>query len=225
MKAHGVVLQWVTDELASGRLHIGDHLPSERALSEQLGVARSGVREAFRVLEVLGAIRSSTGSGPSSGTIVTATPEQGLSMAIRLQLATRQVDAYDTVQLRILLESWCAQQADSARGNWAEALRILDRMDEPDLDAESFLQLDAEFHVVCSAAAENPLVSTLMEALRLTIAEQTLERAKSVEGWPMLATRLQEEHRAILASLKQGENERAAELLRAHISGYYEATE
>ncbi len=79
MKAHEVVMTWVTDELSSGRLRIGDRLPGERALAETLGVSRASLREALRVLEALGAIRSSTGSGPNAGTIVTAAPEQALS--------------------------------------------------------------------------------------------------------------------------------------------------
>ncbi|KAB1640700.1 FadR/GntR family transcriptional regulator [Gulosibacter chungangensis] len=224
MKAHEIVLEWVTDELRSGRLHVGDHLPSERALSQTLEVSRSAIREAFRVLEVLGTIRTSTGSGPSSGTIITATPEQGLSRSLNLQIATRQVEAYDMVQLRILLETWCAKNADPALGDWDAAEQVLDRMDDPSLDIPTFLRLDTEFHVICSGAASNPLVSIMMDALRLSISDQTQARAQAVEDWEDLAPKLRGEHRAIFAALKSGENEHAATLLEQHITGYYERT-
>src|SRR5688500_17922536 len=54
MKAHETVMGWVTAELQSGRLSIGDHLPGERALAETLHVSRGSLREALRVLEALG---------------------------------------------------------------------------------------------------------------------------------------------------------------------------
>ncbi|KYG92390.1 GntR family transcriptional regulator [Metasolibacillus sp. FSL H7-0170] len=41
----------------------GDKLPSERVLSEQLGVGRSSVREALRSLELLGLIETRHGGG------------------------------------------------------------------------------------------------------------------------------------------------------------------
>lgn len=101
-------MEWVTEELRSGRLHIGDHLPGERALAEALQVSRSSLREALRVLEALGTIRTATGSGPRSGTIITASPEQALTLALNLQLATSQVEHHHVYEMRLLLESWAA---------------------------------------------------------------------------------------------------------------------
>ena len=66
-RAWQVVLESIERDLLDGRLRPGDHLPGERALSADLGVGRSSVREALRVLEVLGLIRTATGSGPNSG--------------------------------------------------------------------------------------------------------------------------------------------------------------
>ena len=85
-------MAWVTEELTSGRLRIGDRLPGERTLAETLEVSRASLREALRVLEALGVIRSATGSGPNAGTIVTAAPAQALSLALNLQLATSHVE-------------------------------------------------------------------------------------------------------------------------------------
>ena len=214
-------MNWVTGELSSGRLRIGDHLPSERALAETLKVSRSSLREALRVLEALGAIQAATGSGPRSGTIITAAPEQALALALNLQLATSHVEHSHVYEVRLLLESWAAEHSDPAGADWDSADRLLKLMNDPDITIPDFLQLDAEFHVLVSRAAGNPLISTLMDAMRTSIADHTLARAQALPDWEKTATRLRSEHQAILKSLRGGERIKAAEILRQHIRGYY----
>ena len=225
MKAHETVMNWVTEELKSGRLGIGDHLPSERALAETLGVSRSSLREALRVLEALGSISSATGSGPRSGTIITAVPEQALSLSLTLQLATSQVGHHDVFEARLLLGGWAARHSLPERGDWDSAEKLLTIMDDPELPLEEFLNLDAQFHAVLSRAASNPLISTLMDALRTSVADHTVARAQTLPDWRATATRLQAEHRAILTALREHRAEEAAELLHRHITGYYEETQ
>lgn len=224
MKAHEVVTAWVTEELRSGRLRVGDRLPSERALAETLDVSRNSLREAMRVLEALGTIRTATGSGPTSGTIITAAPAQALTLALNMQLATRQVSHAHIYEMRLLLESWAVAHGAAEHADWSLVDTILDRMEETPLALSHFLALDAEFHVALSHAASNPLISTMMEALRTAIADHTLDRARALPEWEETARRLRSEHRAIAQALRAGETARAVELMRAHITGYYEET-
>lgn len=225
LRAHETVLAWVTGELESGRLHIGDHLPPERTLAETLGVSRSSLREAIRVLEALGTVQSARGSGPRSGTMITAAPEQAMALALNLQLATDQLQYRDILEVRLMLETAAARRVDDAHADWAAPARLLDRMEASGLGLEEFLRLDAEFHVLMSRAAANPLVSTLMDALRLAINDHTLARARGVADWAGLSQRLRREHREIFDALRAGEGDRAATLLEAHILGYYADTE
>ncbi|QTX03509.1 FadR/GntR family transcriptional regulator [Agromyces archimandritae] len=225
MKAHEAVMKWVTDELTSGRLHIGDRLPGERQLAETLQVSRNSLREALRVLEALGTIRTSTGSGPQSGTMITADPEQALTLALNLQLATSHVGHDHIYEVRLLLETWAAAHSDPELGDWEQAGHLLERMDDPALSLEDFLQLDAEFHVTASRSAANPLISTLMEALRLSIFDHTVSRAKALPDWSATSERLRAEHRAVYEALRAGDAEEAAILLERHIRGYYLETQ
>lgn len=224
MKVHETVMDWVTAELRSGRLAIGDHLPGERALAETLQVSRGSLREALRVLEALGTIRTATGSGPRSGTIVTAAPEQALALALNMQLATRHVEHAHIYEVRLLLEAWAAAHAEVDAADLAAAEQLLERMDEPGLPVPEFLRLDAQFHATLSRAAGNPLISTLMDALRSSIADHTLARAQALPDWTATAGRLRAEHRAILEHVRDGDREGAAQLLREHIEGYYRET-
>ena len=92
-RAWQIVLERIEADLLDGRLAPGDRLPPERELAARLGVGRSSVREALRVLEVLGLIRTGTGSGPTSGAIIIATPRGGMSALLRLQVAAQRLPA------------------------------------------------------------------------------------------------------------------------------------
>ncbi|HEY3509661.1 MAG TPA: GntR family transcriptional regulator, partial [Kribbella sp.] len=79
MKNYELVLHRVEADLAAGRLRVGGRLPGERALAEQLGISRPSVREAVRVLEAMGVVRTATGSGPEAGTVIVAEPVSPLT--------------------------------------------------------------------------------------------------------------------------------------------------
>ena len=85
-RAWQIVLEKIESDLLNGTLAPGDRLPPERELAATLGVGRSSVREALRVLEVMGLIRTGTGSGPNAGAIIIATPQGGMSALLRLSL-------------------------------------------------------------------------------------------------------------------------------------------
>ena len=57
------VVEKLKASISSGELQPGDPLPSERRLMDDFGVSRSSLREAFRVLELLGLIESIPGKG------------------------------------------------------------------------------------------------------------------------------------------------------------------
>src|SRR5437667_137685 len=49
--------------ISEGRLRPGDHLPPERELAERFGVSRTSVRDAIRVLELMGLLEPRQGEG------------------------------------------------------------------------------------------------------------------------------------------------------------------
>ncbi|MCZ2264586.1 FadR/GntR family transcriptional regulator, partial [Isoptericola sp. QY 916] len=57
MRTHERVLAHLEEGIAAGRWGLGERLPGERALAEDLGVSRPSVREAIRVLDALGIVR------------------------------------------------------------------------------------------------------------------------------------------------------------------------
>ncbi|MEV0678843.1 FCD domain-containing protein [Actinosynnema sp. NPDC050436] len=223
MDGYAAVLRHVEDQLASGRLGVGGQLPAERQLAEQLGLSRPTVREAIRVLQALGVVRSGVGSGPAAGTTVIADPAGGLGTALRLHLATRRLPLADLVGTRVMIEGHSARAAalapDPAELDRAAAL--LDRMDHPDLDADAFHQLDADFHVALTAAAGNAVNTAVMAALRDAIHTTVLDAVAALPDWPRTATRLRREHRAVLRAVRAGDGDTAANRVTRHVEGFY----
>lgn len=228
VKNYELVLHRVEADLAAGRLRIGGRLPGERVLAEQLGISRPSVREAVRVLEAMGVVRTATGSGPEAGAVIVAEPVSPLTAVLRLHLATNHLPMGDVVQTRLLLESWAAREAAERRvepGELEVAEELLDRMDRPGLSPEEFHLLDAEFHVALSGLAGNVLIAAVMASLRSAIHEYVLAAVPNLPDWEATTVGLRAEHRAILTAVRTGQPDRAAELVTAHIRGFYQAAQ
>ncbi|MET4637768.1 FCD domain-containing protein [Mycetocola sp. 2940] len=225
-RAWQVVLESIERDLLDGRLRPGDHLPGERALSADLGVGRSSVREALRVLEVLGLIRTATGSGPNSGAIIVALPGGGMSSLMRLQVAATGFAVADIVKTRLVLETAVAAElADaSPRPDLTASADLLDAMESRALPAAEFLALDAQFHLALAEASGNQVIAATMAGLRSSIERYVRQGAATLPSWPETSARLMREHRSILAAIESGEAASARELVHAHISGYYAET-
>ncbi|WP_353113846.1 GntR family transcriptional regulator [Microbacterium sp.] len=223
-RAWRTVLEHIERDLIEGRLGPGDRLPSERDLSADLGVGRSSVREALRVLEVMGLIRTATGSGPQAGAIVIATPSGGMQALLRLQVAAQGFPLADVVQTRLVLESAVAQAlaADGER-DLSAAHRILDAMDVPHLTAPEFLALDAQLHLALAEASGNSVIAATMAGLRSAIESYVLEGSARIDDWSAMAERLRAEHRQLVTAIDAGDAASADALVRTHITGYYTA--
>ena len=223
MRAHEMVLERIERDLSNGTLALGDRLPGERTLADGLSVSRSSVREAIRVLEAMGVVRTAVGSGPDSGAVVIADPAVSIGSALRLHVATKFLPVGDVVSTRILLESWALRETAARRPipDLTNVEQMLGAMDDPDVTPEEFHRLDANFHVGLCALAGNVVVEAMMTSLRDSIHGYVMAGVPLLEDWSAVATKLRCEHRGIVAALRRGHGTRAAELVRAHIDGYF----
>jgi GntR family transcriptional regulator, transcriptional repressor for pyruvate dehydrogenase complex len=226
-RAYQSVLQRVEADLSAGRLSIGDRLPGERVLADQLGVSRASVREALRILDALGVVRSAAGSGPDAGAVVIANPSAGLTSALRLHLASSHLLVDDIVGTRVLLETWAVRETATAAdaSDLQRAQELLIRMDDAGIGPAEFHRLDADFHLELTALAGNALITAIMASLRGSIEGYVLAAVQRLPDWPAMARRLRREHHNILAAARAGAADRAAVLLRRHIEGFHRSTQ
>lgn len=225
-KSYDTVLQDIERRLRTGELAIGDRLPGERAMAQDYAISRASVRDAVRILSVLGVVRSAPGSGPDSGTQIIAEPSLGLSNALRLHMASSSLAAEDVIETRELLECWGAREAarrlDGSDPSRTEHLHeLLHRMDADGISAEEFHLLDTQFHTELTALSGNAVIETIMGSLRDAIRTYVMEGVARLESWEDVADGLRAEHRAILQAVDAGDGDEAARLVAAHIRGFY----
>ncbi|MDO5066518.1 MAG: GntR family transcriptional regulator [Propionibacteriaceae bacterium] len=150
--------------IATGALRCGDPLPSEAELCEQLGVSRSSLREAQRMLTVAGALEARPGSRCTVSTMGPGEILQGLEMVIPLLPLDRYLEL---LPLREVLEGHAAAQAaarlsDAGREHVVALASRLAALD-PGPEAQ---QLDNDFHAAIVNGGQDPLIATLLEIMR-----------------------------------------------------------
>lgn len=247
-RAWRAVLEHVERRLLDGDLRTGERLPGERALAADLGVGRSSVREAVRVLEAMGLIRTASGSGPNAGAIIIATPGGAMSALMRLQVAAHGFPVGDIVRTRLILETAVAGDLAERAGaagpadvrnlaldaapataptpapDLAAACRLLDAMDAIDLAPDEFLALDAAFHLALAEASGNQVVTATMAGLRSGIEGYALDGLARIDDWHATSARLRGEHRSIVEAIRAADAAAARTRIHDHISGYYAET-
>lgn len=226
-RTYTVILDWLEEQLRSEAIAVGDKLPSERDLAERFSISRASVREAIRVLDAMGLVRSSTGSGPRAGAIVISEPSSALAWALRMHVATSALPVRDIVHTRIVLETQAAREAagapDSQRRSEVleQAAQLLDTMDDPELPSEKFHAYDAQFHILLTSLADNVVVETVMSSLRQATIGYVTEMMTQLGEWEDIKRTLQSHHREILRAVTARNADEAAPALRNHILWFY----
>lgn len=222
-RTYELVIEAIEDQIMTGSLTVGDALPPERELASKLGVSRPAVREAFRVLEGQGVLRSVVGGGPSAGTFVAALPGEALTRFLRLHLALANFKVADVIEARVTLES--SSVALAAQNPQADAMgkvrRAMDEMSAQD-DRRAFNAADTAFHSAIADASGNGLVRDMTVAIRNAMRGPILEALEAADDWPALRETLLEEHRAILDAIESGDTVKAAAVSEKHIREAYD---
>jgi GntR family transcriptional repressor for pyruvate dehydrogenase complex len=214
-----LVIDAVEEQIMAGSLTVGDPLPAERDLASKLGVSRASVREALRVLESLGVVRSSGGSGRGAGTFIAAMPSAALTRFLRLHVALANFSIDEVTETRIQLERsssiLAASRAD--KDSLAAINAQLAMMDTPGISIDVFNDADTAFHVAIAQAAGNQLFSDLTGAIRTSLRASIFASFNQVDDPQELMSQLQSQHHQIMDAISAGRTEEAARVTEEHI--------
>jgi DNA-binding FadR family transcriptional regulator len=221
-RAFDDIVDQVERAVLSGELHPGDRLPRERELCTQFGVGRAALREALRTLEERGIVETKVGQ---AGGIFICTPDPAMAgRTLSALILFGGADVRELAEFRISFEAetarWAARRATEQ--DVAALRRIADRLSaltaaHPDA-GRTFTELDLAFHKQIAVASGNRIRVAVLAALT-----GSLSRAVASIESSMTADLLREEAedvRAVVAAVAAGDEDRASELLRDHVTRF-----
>jgi DNA-binding FadR family transcriptional regulator len=161
---HQMVVERLRDAIAQGHLAIGERLPSERELCEQLGVSRTIVREAMRVLASQGILTVHQGR---HAVVAADLSTEYLRPMRRLIEETRRETFDDFLDARLILETASAERAaqfatDRELDAMAATLEAY-RRSLPNSTAAG--QAHASFHIAVADASHNLFLARMLKLL------------------------------------------------------------
>ncbi len=211
------VVKQIEQLVLRGILRPGDRLPSERELSERLGVSRPSLREAVAELQNRGLLATRAGAGIYVADVLGSAFSPAL-----IELLSAHDDAiFDYIDFRKDLEGIAAERA-AIHGSDTD-LKVIDtifrkmevahRKRNPSDEAE----LDAEFHLAIIEASHNVILLHMMRAsfdlLRQGVFYNRQQMFKNRTTRDMLL----DQHRAINEGIQAREPSQAKAAVTAHL--------
>ncbi|WP_424982559.1 FadR/GntR family transcriptional regulator [Maritalea sp. S77] len=184
------VAEAIKDWVVEKGLKAGDRLPSEPEMIEQFGMAKGTIREAMRILEAQGLVRTRT--GPGGGSFVHEVSKQRARALLGNYFYFKDLTIADIYELRCTLEP---QLAASLAGKLSD--EFLDQLEEniasypepaqtADEEREQHIA-SLRFHALLATQSRNKLLAFLIDFMTNMLADLTVYRKlynpPNVELW------------------------------------------
>ena len=158
-----LVMNRIKEALINQELKPGDYLPTENELMEKLGVSKTSIREAIKMLQALGVLEMKRGQGTrirnnSSGDMIDP---------LIFQLILQSGRSPDVVELRMMYEpAYTLLAMQNAREEDIDAIReSSDHFRMAVQNGEQTVEDDLNFHLSILNATHNPFVIRIGETI------------------------------------------------------------
>ena len=193
-----VVFNTLRDAILTGKLVPGERL-MENQLADKLGVSRTPVREALRMLEL--------------ENLVELVPRKGAQV-----LDMSEKDIVNILEVRSALEGLATSVACKKMSK--EDLQQLKNLEVDfekavaENDVEHFVDIDEDFHDLIFAATENDKLINIFRNLRIQLYRYRMAQAKNNET--SMST-IVAHHRSIIRAIENHDSEEGASIAQGHI--------
>ncbi len=205
-----LVVAKITESIVGGEYRPGEFLPNEEGLCRSLGVSRSILREATRVLAYRGLLEIRQGRGT-----VVRIPKQDVSEeSLSIFLRANRVSFERLMEVRMPIEIEIARLAAlRRREEHLSAMReLLRRMAENPTDLKASVEADGDFHQALVKATDNPLVGIILNSV-----VQFLRESRTLTiGFAGFEKAIRE-HTAIYNAVKAKDAAQAARCMEKHM--------
>lgn len=198
-----VVFQTLRNAILKGELKPGERL-MEMHLASQLGVSRTPIREAIRMLE-------------QEGLAITI-PRKGAQVA---QMTEKDLE--DVLEIRDALDELAVTKACGTITDGAldELEHTMIRFEEAvkNGNVREIVEADEDFHDVIYRATDNPKLETIVNNLREQMYRYRYEYVKDNAVYEQLI----EEHSMIMEGLRRKDQEYVKAIMHTHLNNQVEA--
>ena len=200
----------IRELIERGGFDIGDRLPPERELAQQLGVSRPSLREALIALDVEGTVEIRSGSG----VYVNSQPERSTRATAALGESPTEL-----MQARAALEGTvvalaCARVTPAAL---AQLRACVDGMRQEIGRRRTPLEFDRQFHLTIAEMSGNSVMQRLVVELfddrHSPISTKLRSRYENMRTWNAAL----KEHEAILHAIEARDPLAAQAAMRSHL--------
>jgi DNA-binding FadR family transcriptional regulator len=206
------VVNEIQKQILEGGLPPGTMLPSERELCEQLGVSRTALREAVRMLVTKGLLETR----PGVGTVVKQIGSNQISESISFMLnQDKNLTLIHLHNVRRVLEVEIARLAavNSNAENITRLREITAEMFAALGEYEEFSLLDAEFHRTLAESTQNPLLPVLLDSIRDLFVDVLMQ----IQIYSHQVEVTLPDHTRIIDEVEKRNPNGAAEAMRIHL--------
>jgi DNA-binding FadR family transcriptional regulator len=201
----------IKDMILDGRLAPGHRLPSERTLSEALGVSRPSVREAIRSLVAMHILETRHGSG----TYVSSLSLDELLRPLQFVVKLADSGIRDLFDVRALIEPGAAAlAAERATDDELELIRTFaSESTAPELTQDERGAKDIEWHDMIVRCSHNGLLINVHQSISMLSVES---RAITVRV-PGVLDQAVEDHRKIARAICSRKPAAAQRAMHTHL--------
>lgn len=209
------LVQRFEERIETGDMPPGSRFPTEKAITEDFGVSRTVVREAYSRLAARGLLESRRGSGAY-------VPDGAQYRAF--QVTAEEIGEIDDVlkllEMRMGFEAEMADLAARRRTeqDLAKLRRALDAMEQSS-DVDASIAADAAFHAAIACATGNPyfLRFTQFLGVRLVPSRRLYLQGDDPVRHQRYAHTINRDHEAIVTAIEAGDPVAARRAARRHI--------
>lgn len=212
------VVRQIEQLILRGILRPGERLPSERELSDRLGVSRPSLREALAELQEAGLLTSRAGAGVYVADVLGSAFSEAL---VRL-FSTHDEAVFDYIAFRRDMEGLAAERA--ATYGTETDLKVINTIFEKMEAAHSKRNpteeagLDADFHLSIIEASHNVIMLHMMRSMYQLLREGVFYNRQIMFKQRMTRDTLLDQHRAINAALQARDAAAARRAVEQHLN-------
>jgi DNA-binding FadR family transcriptional regulator len=193
----------------------GDRLPSERALAEHFHISRHSLREALRILDVMGLIEIKVGDGIYVKEVDFLPYIESLNLSIRSRLP-RERDSFTKLWgVRRILETGMVElAARQVTESFLKTLRwCIEEMKKNIDHQEAFISAGIRFHRLIAEMAQNEILILIWDMLANLIRKSQ----SKIYGIPWSPKKALSAHKKIFLALKAKDPRKAVEAMKQHM--------